>query len=276
MNHVALPPTTSHLIRVDESCGVVTKIFRSRKRREPEREWTALTLLAESAAGLSPEPVRADLNADPPVIEMSWLPGTALGRAPVTDVHSAALAEALSRLWRAVPASKIMNSFEPTLNSSAFLAQVRAMLAARPPVQASDVADKALRAGALWLAKSRLGRPAGADVVLGHGDPNLDNYLWDGTGIRIVDFEDSGPSHRAFELAILAEHRSAWAESDLDGAAFATRFDLTSDEVIAFREYRRLAAVFWLIKVRSANSATRRYSADAVSRQAHRLLTLLG
>jgi Ser/Thr protein kinase RdoA (MazF antagonist) len=70
------------------------------------------------------------------------------------------------------------------------------------------------------------------------GDPNLGNYLWDGTGIRIVDFEDSGPSHRAFELAILAEHRSAWAESDLDAAAFAARFDLTSDELIAFREHR--------------------------------------
>src|SRR6185437_5264971 len=106
-------------------------------------------------------------------------------------------------------------------------------------------------------AKSRLSRPVGADLVLGHGDPNLDNYLWDGTGIRIVDFEDSGPSHRAFELAILVEHRSAWAESDLDAAAFVRRFDLPSDELIAFREYRRLAAVFWLMKVRSANSGIR-------------------
>src|SRR6266446_1604791 len=73
------------------------------------------------------------------------------------------------------------------------------------------------------------------------------NYLWDGSSIRIVDFEDADPSHRAFELALLVEHRSAWAESELDAAAFLARFDLAPPELLLVNEYLRLATLFWLI-----------------------------
>jgi aminoglycoside phosphotransferase (APT) family kinase protein len=52
--------------------------------------------------------------------------------------------------------------------------------------------------------------------VLGHGDPNLANFLWDGSQLRLVDFEDSGPGDRAFELALLTEHLSAWLDSGLE------------------------------------------------------------
>jgi len=56
-------------------------------------------------------------------------------------------------------------------------------------------------------------------VLLGHGDPNLAKYLPDGTGVRIVDFEDCGPSYRAFELALLVEHISAWPDTGLKAPA---------------------------------------------------------
>jgi len=36
--------------------------------------------------------------------------------------------------------------------------------------------------------------------VVAHGDPNLANYLWDGTRVRIVDFEDAGRGDRTVEL----------------------------------------------------------------------------
>jgi len=74
-------PATTHLVSVQAVCGLVLKSFRSRKRREPERECAALTLLVRSAPWLSAAPVRADLDADPPVIEMFWLPGVPLGGA---------------------------------------------------------------------------------------------------------------------------------------------------------------------------------------------------
>jgi len=45
----------------------------------------------------------------------------------------------------------------------------------------------------------------GTAPVLGRADGNLANFLWDGTRIRIADFEESGRSDTSFELAELAE-----------------------------------------------------------------------
>jgi Ser/Thr protein kinase RdoA (MazF antagonist) len=115
-----------------------------------------------------------------------------------------------------------------------------------------------------------------ADVILGQGDPNLANFLWDGTEIRIVDFEDSGPSSRAFELAILVEHVSAWSDGRLDPDAFAALFDLTNIETAMLREFRRLAALFWLITLRRRSEAHRRDHDHVLTRQAERVLALLG
>ena len=78
---------------------MVVKRFRSWDRREPAREWTALVLLAEFAPGLAPAPVRADLAAYPPVIEMSPLPGVPLGGSPLSAAQADALVLALGRLW---------------------------------------------------------------------------------------------------------------------------------------------------------------------------------
>jgi len=84
-------------------------------------------------------------------------------------------------------------------------------------------------------------------MVLGQGDCNLANFLWDGRMVRIVDFEDAGLSDRAFELAILVEHISAWSDTSLDAENFLGLFDLTNSEKSRLREFRRLAALFWLI-----------------------------
>jgi hypothetical protein len=140
-------------------------------RSEPVREWTALTLLAESAPGLAPIPITADLSGDPPTLTMSWLPGAELGTVPT----------------------------DPALGEDPTVARAHA-------------------AAVGWLDH----RPAERDsstghrTVLGHGDPCLANFLWDAGQVRLVDFEDSGPSDRAFELAILTEHISAWSDASLD------------------------------------------------------------
>ena len=134
----------------------------------------------------------------------------------------------------------------------------------------------ALQKGAEWLASAPFDSVGDAEVILGHGDPNLANFLWDGTEIRIVDFEDSGPSSRAFELAILVEHVSAWSESRLDPDVFLALFDLTNTEMAMLREFRRLAALFWLITLRRRSEAHRRDHDHVLTRQAERLLALLG
>src|SRR5689334_13327924 len=118
----------THEIQVDAGRGVVTKRFRSWDRGEPVREWKALTLLAEFAPGLAATPVRADLTADPPVIEMSWLSGGPLGGASLSAAQAEALALALQRLWDAVPRHRLTDLGGPGLNVSQLARRVTEML----------------------------------------------------------------------------------------------------------------------------------------------------
>jgi hypothetical protein len=270
----------THEIRVDADRGVVTKRFRSWDRGEPAREWTALTLLAEHAPGLAPIPAWAGLTADPPVIEMSRLPGDSLGGTPLRAAQAGALALALERLWNAVPPARLTQAYGSGqgLNVDQLKRRVTAMLSARHrETQGGARVARAWKAGADWFSSTALGTlgVTDADAVLGQGDCNLANFLWDGTSVRIVDFEDSGPSDRAFELAVLVEHISAWSDAGLSADPFLARFHLTAAEQAKLREYRRLSALFWLTMLLPGSPAYHRNPPGTLERQATRLLLLL-
>jgi Phosphotransferase enzyme family len=270
--------TTTHDVRIDRGRGVVIKKFLSRSRGEPEREWSALTHLARAAPGLAPVPLHADLRAEPATVEMSWLPGVPLAGAPPTSAQTLALATALERLWQPTPPAwpSVPGGVVP--NSVALASMVRGMLAAGQELGAEPVAGRAFARAAAWLGSGPLGRFSRLDdhPVVGQGDPNLANFLWDGHRIRVVDFEDSGPSNRAFELASLVEHVSAWSDASLDADAFLGLFDLTATERAAALAFRRLAALFWLILLRPSGPASPRNPPGTLERQAHRLLGLFG
>jgi aminoglycoside phosphotransferase len=268
----------THEVRIDQGSGIVVKRFRSWSRSEPVREWTALTLLAEFAPGLAPVPVSADLSGDPPTITMSWLPGAELGTAQITPAQARALADALERLWRSVPSAE--REFPPAVmpNPVSFAGQVSKM-AADVPVPGDDPAVARAYATAIaWLDRGAVERHgnAGHRTVLGHGDPCLANFLWDAGQVRLVDFEDSGPSDRAFELAILTEHISAWSDASLDANEFLSLFGLTRAEAARVHDFRCLAALFWLIMLRPGSTSSIRNPPGVLERQAHRLLKLLG
>jgi thiamine kinase-like enzyme len=106
-------------------------------------------------------------------------------------------------------------------------------------------------------------------LVLGHRDPNLANYLWDGSDVRIVDFEDSAISDPATELAIFAEHL---ATRSVDVETFAQRFDVDPERYLAAR---RLWAMFWLHLLLPGGPAERRNPPGTAERQAERVLGLL-
>lgn len=267
--------TLTHQVSVDQAGGVVTKIFVQRARSEPEREWRALLLLDELAPGLAPRPIRADLSASSPVIEMSALPGAPLGGGPLSAAQQQALVQAIQRLWQAVPADRI----RPFPGEAGNEAQLRAVLSARlttgPEVSDDPVVAAALREGVNWLAVASDGASHPARPVFGQGDSNLANFLWDGERVRIVDFEDSGRSDRAFELAVLVEHLSAWQEAGLDADRFVAEFDLSATETARLADFRRLAALHWLLMLRPGGGARRRNPPGTQRRQAERLLGLL-
>ncbi|MFI7634275.1 phosphotransferase family protein [Nonomuraea sp. NPDC049400] len=115
--------------------------------------------------------------------------------------------------------------------------------------------------GRPWRSCSR-GR---APPVFGTGDGNIANYLWDGTKVRVIDFEYSGRSDRAFELAEVTEHIAVWENDPAGMTAVLERLELTAGEAARLTECRRLMALFWLLRVRK----------EIRSAQADRMLALL-
>jgi hypothetical protein len=266
----------THQVSVDHEGQVVVKRYVDSHRGEPAREWRALKLLAEHAPRLAPEPISADLEASPPCIVMSLLPGDPLGGRPLTGPQEGALAVAVGQLWQAVPV-ELVAPVPGEVDTRAELVQVvRDWLASVEPGPDATVRD-ALASAAAWLTGATLlaatadrGRVGGLmPSVLGQGDANLANFLWDGELVRIVDFEDSGVSDRAFELAVLVEHVSAWRDAGLDADRFIAGFDLSATEQSHLADWRRLLALYWLLRLR------RRGDAGAAPGQAERLLSLL-
>ncbi|TDD23127.1 aminoglycoside phosphotransferase family protein [Nonomuraea diastatica] len=259
---------------------VVVKRYRSWERQEPLREWEALTVLAVHAPGLAPAPVLAALDAEPPSVTMTRLPGIPLRGDRTTDDQVGALADALGRLREALPAA-VVSSMRPAVWTPATaVAKARTWAAGQQPGSAAGpVVRKAHAQGTAWL--------AGPDPdellidpfppVLGQGDGNRANYLWDAHDrrIRLLDWEDSGRSDRAFELGDLLEHVSR-LDGDLDAAQLLDRIGLTRAERARVLGFRRLIAFTWFLLLGPEGPFAARNPAGSWERQAGRVLELLG
>jgi aminoglycoside phosphotransferase (APT) family kinase protein len=166
---------------------------------------------------------------------MTVLPGDPLSGS-LTTPQLTALGDAVSTLWSITPAD-----LRPIDVPALVERTVRALTALR---STPGVIGEAARA---WSV------PEGVfevhDPVVAHGDPNLANYLWDGTRVRIVDFEDAGSGDRTFELANLVEHLSG---RETEWASVVRRFDPDPDR---FHAARCLWAGFWLTLVRAPGTA---------------------
>jgi Ser/Thr protein kinase RdoA (MazF antagonist) len=273
VTHARQSAPVTHHVSVDQQRQVVVKRYPDSSGGGAAREWRALGLLAEHAPRLAPEPISADLGARPPSIVMSLLPGEPLGTRPLVPAQERALAIAIGRLWQAVPA-RLVTSLPGELDSAAEFTRMVRGWAAEPsgPVTDRTVQD-ALAQGSAWLARAEISSTSTVRSptprVLGHGDADLANFLWDGELVRIVDFEGAGVSERAFELAMLVEHVSAWRDGGLDADRFIDEFDLSAAERARLADWRRLAALSWLLRLRSHGDP------GVPQRQAQRLLALL-
>lgn len=270
---------TTHLVDIGED--EVVKRFRSWDRGEHLREWQALTLLASYAPDLAPAPLSADLTSVPPQVRMSRVPGLpldglALDRLPpdgqaVTPGHLDAVAAAISRLHAAVPRDVVAGLRpQPWLEVGA-VSRMQSIVAESPAADDDAPARAAFDAGMRWLGRAADPQPEPHSVVFGQGDGNLANYLWDGERVRLVDFEDSGRSDRAYELAAFAEHLSVWHDAGIETGALLGRFELTRAERERVLFFRRAFTFYWLLKLLNQ----RENRPDTLHRQAGRLLAVL-
>ncbi|MEU4227511.1 LLM class flavin-dependent oxidoreductase [Nonomuraea sp. NPDC026600] len=221
---------------IDVRFDVVVKRYRSTDHGQPEREWRALELLNQYAPGLAPAPLTADLAADPPTVVMSRHGGASVHE-PIRGHLAGALAEAVTRVQQAVPQPVLERLPARAGHPVEHLQQVRAWSATAPSdgdpastltltpastTASADAVADALREAANWVEQPRLAELLArlGTAVFGTGDANLANYLWDGTDVRVIDFEYSGRSDRAFEVAEVIEH-GAGATVSYQGTHFA-------------------------------------------------------
>ncbi len=257
-------PASKHTIEVRPDA--VIKQYRSSDHGQPEREWRALELLNEYAPGLAPTPVTADLEADPPTVVMSRLGGAAV-HGPITGQLADALAEAVTRVQQAIPQRVLERVPDRAGHPIELLGMVRSWCATALPSDEDPAVADALREARSWverpMVEELLARPG--TPVFGTGDGNLANYLWDGTAIRVLDFEYSGRSDRAFELAEVVEHISVWRNDHSGMTAVLEKLELTAEEAARLTECRRLLTLYWLLRTRG----------DTQAAQARRMLALL-
>ncbi|WP_329028452.1 phosphotransferase [Streptomyces sp. NBC_00690] len=267
-------PWSTHAVELRSD--TVIKKFRREKREECVREWRALKLLMEYAPGLAPLPYSADLDAMDPEAVMSRLPGRPLRGQPLSDQQLKALAAALSELYAAVPADALADIPIRLRQQQGLINQIHAWVPLIPRHVSGEV-RQAMHSGLEWLACSGLDRIGTPDVpmVFGPGDGNLANYLWDGTRVRVVDFEDSGISDRPFELAEITEHIASWKGPSLNVEALLDLINLNPAERARLPECRRLLALVWLFLVSFDDPQHPRNPPGTPERQAARLARLL-
>jgi Phosphotransferase enzyme family len=188
----------------------VVKRFRSWDKGEPEREWAGLQVLHRYAPGPAQQPLQRRAEDGAPVIVMTRVAGEPLGTVPLTREQLTALSTALQVMHAAVPAGALTGISERRWGPAELCSTLRSWIAepvpeANPPVSASA------RAASSWLGSSEASVLVGplAERAFSRGR-DLDNFVWDGARCHVVDFEDSGISDPACEVADLLEHVSAW------------------------------------------------------------------
>jgi len=245
--------TPTHAVEL--SGTTLTKRYISWARDEPGREWATLELVSRHAPDLVPRPL--EQCSAPPSIAMTVVPGVPLGGS-LTRPQLDALGGALQTLW-SIPPDDL-----PPIGMPALVDRVRTGLAVL-----RDVPGVIGSAAGGWLDNTADELTDVPDPVVAHGDPNLENYLWDGTRVRIVDFEDAGRGDRAVELANLVEHLSG---RGTDWTGFAERFAVDPDR---FHAARCLWAGFWLTLIGPGGPSEARNPPGTAEGQAGRLLGLV-
>jgi Ser/Thr protein kinase RdoA (MazF antagonist) len=244
----------THTIEI--SGTTVTKRYTSWPRNEPDREWAALTLLSAAAPDLVPSPLTRSANPTP-WVTMTRAPGQPL-EGSLTATQLTLLGNALETLW-----SVSSGSLEP-IDLTALIARTRTGLTV---LHSTD--GVIAEAAAAWLDNPPRDVTDVHDPVVAHGDPNLSNYLWDGSQVRIIDFEDAGIGDRTVELANLVEHLS-WRATD--PASLVRRF---APDRQRFQTARQLWAGFWLTLIGPGGPSADRNPPGTAEAQARRVLRLV-
>ncbi len=229
---------------------VCVKAYRVDDRQRAEREWRALSLLAESSVPNVPRPMWWDRHDAQPVVAMTMLPGTCIPDLAGPAEREAALS-GLAATLRPIHDAPLEAGFEmlPRVDSAAHyvtrLTEVwPAQLDAQPHDPLTRDLQRLLRGWRDSGDAETLSQPA--PRIFSRGDGNLVNWLWDGGTVRCVDFEFCGWSDLAFDAADLVEHISARDIDDAVWSGVVPTLGVVGEMVPRFRAAQRTCAMRWL------------------------------
>ena len=251
---------------------VCVKLYLRDGVRRARHEWAALSVLAAAGIDAVPHPIGVQLSPTP-AVAMTLLPGHPQGGAPLTVEQIRQLADLFAVLHAITPDAVPGPVPRVRLSVAPMLAEVRHRWSACDTDDATPV-RKDLRL--LWQdwaagpAPALLSRPTPA--VFGHGDPNPSNCLWDGSRVRLVDFEYAGWSDPHHEAALLVEHVQSRTTPDATWSLFE---DLACpDEADRTRVHaaRGLVAWFWTMEFWPTDEIDSTRFADQADRLHHVLL----
>jgi aminoglycoside phosphotransferase (APT) family kinase protein len=218
----------------------VLKLYHKDERDGIGREWTALGLLDQHLPDCAPRPVLRDQTGDRPAVVMTWLSGQPLGGRQLVRPQFTELRERIMAVHAVLP-ERLDAAIPAAMGTpGAIIARIQqdgeaALVRRSHAPEASG--QRELRA--LWQDWLRGPDPATlvapTYMVFSRGDPNLMNCLWDDGRMRLVDFEDSGWSDRATDLADLVEHVQSRGTSDEDWFASSTGSLSVRPSVAAFK-----------------------------------------
>ncbi|WP_328373339.1 aminoglycoside phosphotransferase family protein (plasmid) [Streptomyces sp. NBC_00445] len=256
LEHHGLRPLTggfqNHVYAMDdpEHGPICLKLYpKGNHRRRVEREWAALTLLAEhDVSDVVPRPLWLDNEDSVPAIGMTLLKGTPLLESADREAALKGLALTTQRL-QYVPLSGLLADIERIDSGAHYMLR----LTGSWPELLAGHEDDPLTADmrALLTAWHNSGDAAlvndnTAPPVFSRGDSNLFNWLRDGTASPCVDFEYSGHSSDFFDAADLIEHISAREIPDSTWIALLPDLGITSANRHLFLAAQRTCALRWL------------------------------
>ncbi len=200
---------------------VCVKIYRVDDRCRAEREWLSLTFMSGHQVQSAPVPLWADPHLGQPAIGMTSLPGRPFPETGDRQEPLRALA-AVQRQYAELPLHGELATLERIDSASHYIRRITGIWA---PVIKSHPCDALTRDLLQILSRwedsgdaACLAEPARR--ISSRGDSNLLNWLWDGTSIRVVDYEFAGYSDLAFDCADLTEHISS-RQAGIDDQAWA-------------------------------------------------------
>ncbi|MFI0418646.1 phosphotransferase family protein [Spongiactinospora sp. 9N601] len=231
--------------RADSGHETCMKLYKVDERRRVDREWAALTLMAENDIDQVPIPLWYDPDPRSPAIGMTMVPGKHLDSTDVSQLK--ALATAHTRLQQ-LPLRGLLAETDRIDSAAHYIHRLTTIW----PQQLADHRDDPLTADMFrllsqWDAsgdRQLLTEPA--EPVFSRGDANLLNWLWaDGT-IGCVDFEFAGRSDAAFDAADLIEHISARSVSDETWHTLIPELGVDHSSIKRFSAARRTTTLRWL------------------------------